>query len=350
MENNSQKKLTVFEKRLLEFKSIKSIKSPSFSFVLAKVFVVFLISSLTFLIFVPWLQTAQGTGSVISVNPDNRVQNISAFVSGRIKKWYVGEGSEVKKGDKILEIVDNDSELIGRLQSDVDNIEINLQATTIAKENTLKNYQRQKDLNRLGLSSQRDVEQSRIQYQGFVSKLSEVKNTLNDAQKELSRQQRQIIYAPEDGTIINIVAGNEATAVSSGQKLASFIPSDIDFAVELFINGIDTPLVYKGRKVRLEFEGWPIVQFTGWPSKAVGTFGGVVASVDQAVSDNGKFRVIIVPNPEDDAWPGQRYLRYGAQANGWILLEEVSVGYEIWRKINSFPPKISHDYGTAKKK
>jgi hypothetical protein len=89
------------------------------------------------------------------------------------------------------------------------------------------------------------------------------------------------------------------------------------------------------------------VQFTGWPSKAVGTFGGIVASVDQAVSENGKFRVIIVPDPDDDAWPGQRYLRYGARANGWVILEEVSVGYEMWRKINSFPPKISDNYGAV---
>ena len=33
-----------------------------------------------------------------------------------------------------------------------------------------------------------------------------------------------------------------------------------------------------------------------------------------------------------------RYLRQGVRANGWILLDQVSLGFEIWRQFNGFPP------------
>ena len=87
------------------------------------------------------------------------------------------------------------------------------------------------------------------------------------------------------------------------------------------------------------FEGWPAVQFGGWPEVAVGTFGAVVSTVDPVVSSNGRFRVLLVPDPDDAPWPSNAYLRFGAQARGWILLDTVSVGYELWRRLNGFPPE-----------
>ena len=34
------------------------------------------------------------------------------------------------------------------------------------------------------------------------------------------------------------------------------------------------------RRVRLEFDGFPAVQVAGWPSVAVGTFGGEITVID----------------------------------------------------------------------
>ena len=39
-------------------------------------------------------------------------------------------------------------------------------------------------------------------------------------------------------------------------------------------------------------------------------------------------------------WPSQRFLRQGARANGWVLLRKVPLGFEIWRRINGFPPVL----------
>jgi len=34
-----------------------------------------------------------------------------------------------------------------------------------------------------------------------------------------------------------------------------------------------------------------------------------------------------------------RFLRFGAQVNGWVLLDTVSIGFELWRQLNNFPPR-----------
>lgn len=107
---------------------------------------------------------------------------------------------------------------------------------------------------------------------------------------------------------------------------------------ELFVDGNDLPLVRKGDKVRLQFEGWPAVQFVGWPSVAVGTFGGLVYLVDPTANEKGQFRILVEPDPAQAAWPTEDYLRQGVRTQGWVLLNQVSIGWELWRQLNGFPP------------
>ena len=71
-----------------------------------------------------------------------------------------------------------------------------------------------------------------------------------------------------------------------------------------------------------------------------GFFGGEVLIVDAQGRADGRFRVLIPPDPEDEPWPDRRYLRQGVRANGWLLLDTVSAGYEIWRILNAFPPSV----------
>nr|MCH9680528.1 transporter [Deltaproteobacteria bacterium] len=97
-----------------------------------------------------------------------------------------------------------------------------------------------------------------------------------------------------------------------------------------------------------QFEGWPAVQFVGWPSVAVGTFGGTVAFVDATDNGAGRFRVVVVPDGEEP-WPAARYLRQGVRANGWVLLNQVSIGYELWRQFNGFPPAVTPPSGPGPK-
>ncbi len=118
------------------------------------------------------------------------------------------------------------------------------------------------------------------------------------------------------------------------------MPDTKSRAVELLVDGNDAALIDPGRHVRLHFEGWPAIQFSGWPSVAVGTFAGKVAFVDAADDGEGHFRVVVVPEG-DEPWPSGRYLRQGVRANGWVLLNQVRLGYELWRLFNGFPPVVA---------
>jgi hypothetical protein len=49
---------------------------------------------------------------------------------------------------------------------------------------------------------------------------------------------------------------------------------------------------------------------------------------------------MVVPDENYPDWPSARFLRQGISAKGWILLENVNIGYEIWRVLNGFPARI----------
>ncbi|WP_433902948.1 HlyD family secretion protein [Sphingobacterium puteale] len=55
-----------------------------------------------FALFLPWRQTIPGKGSVTALRPQDRPQTIQNQIGGRIERWAVTEGQEVKKGDTIL--------------------------------------------------------------------------------------------------------------------------------------------------------------------------------------------------------------------------------------------------------
>ncbi len=287
---------------------------------------------------VPWLQTAAGSGRVVALNPADRVQQISALVDGRINRWYVDEGSVVRAGDPIVEIRDIDPRLVERLQAERAAVARRLDAARSAAETAAFDYRRQKALLEEGLSARKEVEAAKIKHQEALAREAAARAELSKVDIGLSRQSSQVVTAPEDGRIISIVAGNTATVVRAGDPIAAFAPEHIERAVEVFVSGLDAPLVQPGLAVRVMFEGWPAVQFSGWPEAAVGTFGGRVAYVDPAADANGRFRVIVADDA-DDPWPDDRYLRIGSQARAWIRLGTVRLGYELWRQLNRFPPR-----------
>ncbi|GAB3920213.1 HlyD family secretion protein [Mucilaginibacter myungsuensis] len=56
------------------------------------------------LLLMPWRQTIPGRGSVTALRPQDRPQTVQNQIGGRIERWAVREGQEVKKGDTILVI------------------------------------------------------------------------------------------------------------------------------------------------------------------------------------------------------------------------------------------------------
>lgn len=196
------------------------------------------------------------------------------------------------------------------------------------------------DVSRVANDQQARIESTRSSREDARSKVAAAEKDLNDAAIRFARQKTQKVTAPRDGTVLRVHAANSADLLSQGDPLIELVPDTDNLVVELYVRGIDAPLIHPGRPVRLQFEGWPAVQFAGWPSVAVGTFGGRVLVVDAQGGADGRFRVLVAPDPDDDPWPDQRYLRQGVRANGWLLLDTVRLGYEVWRQLNAFPPAI----------
>jgi multidrug resistance efflux pump len=333
--------MATLKEDMAHFTTLASIKTPRVMRVVFVMLLAALVGVVAFLIYVPWVQTTSGRGVVTTLNPNERRQDINALVPGRIVEWYVRDGSRVKRGDPIVRIADIDDQLIDRLQSERQQIELQLRAAQSALATAQIDERRSRELFEAGLSARRDYELAQIKVAEMQGSVAAAQASLNRTDVNVSRQSVQIVRAPRDGFIQSLNAGDAATYISAGAVLATFVPANTERVVEIFIDGRDVALVKPGDVTRIQFEGWPAVQFSGWPSTAIGTFGGRVISVDHSAQVDGRFRVLIAEDrSEVGAWPEERYVRFGAAAQGWVLLETVPVGYEIWRQLNQFPPEL----------
>jgi multidrug resistance efflux pump len=189
---------------------------------------------------------------------------------------------------------------------------------------------------------QAKVDYARAMQQDALGQVATIQKEQRDIEIKLSELDRMVISAPRSGTLFRLPIYERGQTIKEGDPLFTIVPDTSERAVELWLSGNDTSLVRIGDHVRLQFEGWPAVQFAGWPSVAVGTFGGRVRAIDPTDDGNGKFRIQVVQEDQGD-WPAERYLRQGVRANGWVMLNQVRLGYEIWRQLNGFPPVISKD-------
>jgi len=208
------------------------------------------------------------------------------------------------------------------------------------------------------LASRNDVLNARVeltsiaaQYRDDIAKAESAKFTalsnMYDAEAVVTKLQNQYmnysvrsglyyILAPQDGYITQAIQSGLGETIKEGEAIISIMPSQYDLAVEMYVRPIDLPLVEKGQNVRIQFDGWPAVVFSGWPNTSYGTYGGNVVAIDNFMSKNGMYRLLVSPDKEDHAWP--EALRVGAGTNSMMLLSDVPIWYELWRNINGFPP------------
>lgn len=166
---------------------------------------------------------------------------------------------------------------------------------------------------------------------------AEVSKLQNQFANYDARNKLYYITAPQSGQITKAKKAGIGEMVKEGEMMVEIVPNNTQHAVEIFIEPMDLPLVSVGQHVRFIFDGFPAIVFSGWPNSSYGTFEGKVATVETSVSDNGKFRALVVEDPMDKKWPDQ--LKIGGGANGIALLKDVRIYYEIWRTINGFPPE-----------
>lgn len=261
------------------------------------------------------------------------------------------------------------------LQNKLGQAKAKLEAERIRFQNAENQYQRNKTLFEAGnipLTKFQDIE---YKYQGaqadytnatieldqveaeYLDKISKAESDRSNTQAEMFdteaelaklkneysnmqiRNEQYQILAPQNGVVVKALKAGLGETIKEGDAVCTIMPLAIDdLAIEMYIRAMDVPLISKGRKVRVEFDGWPALQFSGWPSVSVGTFGGVVQVIDYVNTKPGEFRILVTPDKADEAWPKQ--LRVGSGIKGWVMLEDVPVWYEIWRQLNGFPPSL----------
>ena len=272
---------------------------------------------------------------------------------------------------------------------------INLEAAKTNKQIAQRQYDRTSTLESEGIRSTQDVENKRLKLQETEAKLISQenkllasKNEVLNAEYEISRvnaeysdkiskaqsdkftaqssqfdteaqvskldsdysnykmrNELQFVTAPYDGYINKALRGGIGQTFKEGEALVGIMPANVDLAVETFVEPIDLPLLHIGEKVRVQFDGWPAIVFSGWPDISYGTYGAKVVAVENFISSNGKFRVLLAPDDEGQSWP--KDIRAGSGAFTMALLDDVPIWFELWRKLNGFPPNYYQPQGAS---
>lgn len=201
------------------------------------------------------------------------------------------------------------------------------------------------------INAQVELISIQAQYRDNIAKAESEKFTamsaMYDAEAVVTKLQNQFmnysvrtglyyITAPQKGYITKAIRSGIGETIKEGTPIVSVMPAAYDLAVAMYVRPIDLPLLEIGAPVRIQFDGWPAIVFSGWPNTSFGTFGGKVFAIDNFISDNGKYRVLVEPDKNDHAWPDA--LRVGAATSNMLLLKDVAIWYELWRQINGFPP------------
>jgi len=411
----------------------KNTKRLTIRLIKWSVFILFIV------VLLPWTQNIRSNGTLTTLKPNQRPQDIHSVIAGRIESWKIQEGDFVQKGDTIVvisEIKDAyfDGDLLDRTEDQlklkrqaaesygkkisaqdeqlasliqqrnlkleqldvkiiqtklkVQNDSIDFVAATLDKEIADYQLERMDSLYRLGYKSLTDLEKARIKSQQANAKKVAAKNywlenknelislriekgntnskfqndyakiasdkfstetDKYDTESNISKMENQfrnyevrqgfyVITAPQTGYVTKILVQGIGETVKEGQSIVSFMPANVELAVEIYVEPIDLPIVHKGQHVRLQFDGWPAIVFSGWPGASYGTYGGEVYAIDQFISPNGKYRVLVRPDISEYKWP--KALRVGGGSKAMLLLDNVPIWYEIWRKINGFPPNF----------
>jgi multidrug efflux pump subunit AcrA (membrane-fusion protein) len=239
-----------------------------------------------------------------------------------------------------------DSGLVSLTQLETRNQQFqNAIAKKISAENKLANSKQDLTITKIEMSAIQQENLEKVakaqgdQYQSLTqiaSGQADVAKLENQYASYNIRNGMYYIMASQSGQIIKAQKAGIGEFVKDGDMIAEIVPDKIQYAVEMFVQPLDLPLIAPGQKVRFLFDGFPAIVFSGWPKASSGTFGGEIVAVESNVSANGKFRVLVKENVTDKPWPKE--LKMGTGAQGITLLKDVPVWYELWRNINGFPP------------
>jgi len=331
---------------------------------------------LVFILFVPWTQNINTSGIVTTQFQEQRPQQINSIIPGKIIKWWVKEGDFVQKGDTIVELADTkddyldprliertNDQLIAKKQkvdfydSKITNIngqliaiEAGFKLQEAAIRNKIQQLERKILIDSAELSAAKiDLEVGTNQYNragkmlndGIISLVDYERRTqsFNKAKAGFQEKQQKFLNTKQDVLIARIDLNSLKQEVNDKLfKLKGDIAnantekSTVIAEVAKNENELSNYRIRGGQK-------WLLAPQTGQIIKAK------KAGINEIVKE-GEMIVEIVPNsfkyavelPDmtEKNWPSN--LKIGTGAQGFALLNDVPIWYELWRQLNGFPP------------
>lgn len=167
-------------------------------------------------------------------------------------------------------------------QQDVEQKKLKLQATqakVISQENkflTSVNLIENTQLELLRIDALYNEKIAKAKSDMFTAKSMEMESKVEVSKLENSnsnykiRNELLIITAPQDGYINKAIKGGVGETFKEGEPIVNIMPTSYDLAIETYVKPIDLPLIHIGEEVRVQFDGWPAIIFSGWPNVSYG--------------------------------------------------------------------------------
>jgi multidrug resistance efflux pump len=269
---------------------------------------------------------AYNTSLKIAANQLSRTQELH---SKGLKSLTELQAKELKVQESQAKVTVQENKLVNR-KNELINAKIGLFAVEREYADKLSKSQSDKQS---ALSSKFDA----------IASTSKLSNKLSNYSV---RQQFYQILAPQSGYVTKTLKKGLGEIIKEGTSILTIMPSEYDLAIEIYVKPQDLPLLSIGNDARMIFDGWPAFVISGWSEASTGIFDGKVIAIDQFISENGFYRLLISPDPENRDWPKQ--LRVGTGSKIFLLLKDVPVWYEVWRQLNGFPPDFYKEKEKAK--
>ena len=148
------------------------------------------------MLFLPWTQNIKSKGKVTTLYQDQRPQALHSPIPGKIMKWYVKNGDQVKEGDTLLQISEikedyMDPLLVERTQQQV-NAKRNMQDYYASKISAANNQsQAINNVKNLKISQlQNKIHQLNSKLKAEQADLNAANNELNLTRDQYDRQNK----------------------------------------------------------------------------------------------------------------------------------------------------------------
>lgn len=225
--------------------------------ILRRVFPFAVILGLVGVAFMPWQQSASGTGRVIAFDPLERRINVEARVSGVVRLSNLLEGRRVKLGDVLIELEDNDPNLqanLARQRADASRRRTSLASRT--NELSLQVRQQELSLEAALVAARERIRASEIAAETAQLRFERIRDLFKDRRGLASEQEYELAILSQKSTAADLASARanlsvqEATlgaAIAATRSLRDTAEAEVAAADQL-LTSLDIQIAQAARQ------------------------------------------------------------------------------------------------------